>query len=114
MAKGQRRLLITLVIIALSCSVQAAVIIALSCSVQAAALTGSWGDQGDGTYKNPMLNADYPDVDIEQVNDTYYMITSTNHYAPGMTLLTSKDLVNWRMIGHVFEKLTWEPDYNFD
>jgi len=75
---------------------------------------GSWGDQGDGTYKNPILNADYPDVDIEQVGDTYYMITSTNHYAPGMTLLKSKDIVNWRMIGHVFDKLTWEPAYNFD
>ena len=75
---------------------------------------GSWGDQGDGTYKNPILNADYPDVDIEQVRDTYYMITSTNHYAPGMTLLKSKDIVNWRMIGHVFDKLTWEPAYNFD
>lgn len=74
----------------------------------------SWGDQGDGTYKNPMLNGDYPDVDIEQVGDTYYMITSTNHYAPGMTLLTSKDIVNWRIMGHVFEKLTWEPTYNFD
>jgi beta-xylosidase len=60
------------------------------------------------------LNADYPDVDIEQVGDTYYMITSTNHYAPGMTLLKSKDIVNWRMIGHVFDKLMWEPTYNFD
>ncbi len=86
----------------------------LAGSTHAASKTGSWGDQGDGTYKNPMLNADYPDVDIEQVGDTYYMITSTNHYAPGMTLLESKDILNWRMIGHVFEKLTWEPTYNFD
>ncbi|MHC4565916.1 MAG: glycoside hydrolase family 43 protein [Planctomycetota bacterium] len=84
--------------------------LALGCNTRAASQTGSWGDQGDGTYKNPMLNADYP----EQVGDTYYMITSTNHYAPGMTLLESKDIVNWRMIGHVFKKLTWEPDYNFD
>jgi len=89
-------------------------VVVLACNTQAASQTGSWGDQGDGTYKNPMLNADYPDVDIEQVGDTYYMITSTNHYAPGMTLLKSKDIVNWRMIGHVFEKLTWEPTYNFD
>jgi beta-xylosidase len=73
-----------------------------------------WGDQGDGTYRNPILNADYPDVDIEKVGNIYYMITSTNHYAPGMTLLESKDLVNWTIIGHVFDKLTWEPRYNFD
>ncbi len=76
--------------------------------------TGTWGDQGDGTYRNPILNADYPDVDIEQAGETYYMITSTNHYAPGMTLLESKDLVNWRIIGHVWEKLTWEAKYNWD
>ena len=61
-----------------------------------------------------MLNADYPDVDIEQVGDTYYLITSTNHYAPGMTLAESKDLVNWRLIGHVWDKLTWDPKYNWD
>jgi len=75
---------------------------------------GPWGDQGDGTYRNPILNADYPDVDIEHVGGKYYMITSTNHYAPGMTLLDSKDLVNWRIIGHVWEKLTWAPKYNWD
>ncbi len=34
--------------------------------------TGSWGDQGDGTYRNPILNADYPDVDVEQRGDTYH------------------------------------------
>ena len=75
---------------------------------------GTWGDQGDGTYLNPILNGDYPDVDIEQVGDTYYLITSTNHYTPGMTLLKSKDIVNWRLIGHVFDKLSWEPTYNYD
>lgn len=76
--------------------------------------TGSWGDQGDGTYRNPILNADYPDVDIERVGDTYYLITSSMHYAPGMTIAESRDLVNWRLIGHVFEKLTWHPRYHWD
>jgi beta-xylosidase len=89
-------------------------ILAFNCNSHAGPRIGSWGDQGDGTYKNPILNADYPDVDIEQAGDIYYMITSTNHYAPGMTLLKSKDLVNWTIIGHVFNKLTWEPRYNFD
>jgi len=92
----------------------AILIVQVSCLPTKAAETGSWGDQGDGTYKNPILNADYPDVDIEQVGDTYYMITSTNHYAPGMTLLDSRDLVNWRIIGHVWDRLTWDPKYNWD
>ncbi|MCQ1060290.1 glycoside hydrolase 43 family protein [Photobacterium sp. ZSDE20] len=75
---------------------------------------GSWGDQGDGTYINPILNADYPDSDIEQVGDTYYMITSKQHMSPGMPILQSKDMVNWETIGHGFEKLSWAPEYNWD
>ena len=59
------------------------------------ATTGSFGDQGDGTYINPILNADYPDSDIEQVGDTYYMITSKQHMSPGMPILKSNDMVNW-------------------
>ncbi len=78
------------------------------------AAAASWGDQGDGTYRNPILDADYPDVDIERLGDTYYMITSTMHYAPGMTLLESRDLVSWTLIGHVFDTLDWEPGYNWD
>lgn len=74
----------------------------------------SWGDQGDGTYLNPVLNADYPDCDVEQVGDTYYMITSKQHMSPGMPILKSKDLVNWTNVGHVFENLSWAPEYNWD
>ncbi len=75
---------------------------------------GSWGDQGDGTYRNPILSADYPDVDVEQVGDTYYMIASKQHMAPGMVILESRDMVNWTTIGHVWPKLSWAPEYNWD
>ena len=78
------------------------------------AKTGSWGDQGDGTYKNPILNADYPDVDVEQLGDTYYMISSKQHMSPGMVILQSKDMVNWMTIGHVWDTLCWDPKYNWD
>jgi beta-xylosidase len=78
------------------------------------AQTGSWGDQGDGTYINPILNADYPDVDIEQLGDTYYMISSKQHMSPGMVILESKDMVNWETIGHVWDSLSWAPEYNWD
>ncbi|NND08302.1 MAG: glycosyl hydrolase 43 family protein [Saprospiraceae bacterium] len=76
--------------------------------------TGTWGDQGDGTYINPVLNADYPDVDIEQLGDTYYMISSKQHMSPGMVILESKDMVNWRSIGHVWDSLSWGPEYQWD
>ncbi|WP_018474124.1 glycoside hydrolase family 43 protein [Echinicola pacifica] len=76
--------------------------------------TGSWGDQGDGTYINPILNADYPDVDIEKVGDTYYMISSKQHMSPGMVILASKDMVNWETIGHVWDHLSWDDTYDWD
>ncbi len=76
--------------------------------------TTSWGDQGDGTYKNPILNADYPDVDVEQLGDTYYMISSKQHMSPGMVILESKDMVNWSIIGHVWDSLSWAPEYSWE
>ena len=86
----------------------------LLCSFVLAGETGSWGDQGDGTYRNPILNGDYPDVDVEQLGDTYYMISSKQHMCPGMAILESKDMVNWQTIGHVWDKLSWAPEYNWD
>ncbi len=77
-------------------------------------LIGSWGDQGDGTYRNPILNADYPDVAVRQVGDTYYMISSKQHMAPGMVILESKDMVNWTTISHVWPTLSWAPEYGWD
>lgn len=82
--------------------------------VSTKAQTGSWGDQGDGTYANPILNADFPDSDIEQVGDTYYMITSKQHMSPGMPIMESKDMVNWTLVGHVWDSLSWAPEYNWD
>ena len=73
--------------------------------------TGSWGDQGDRTYRNPVLNADYPDSDVVEHGGTYYMISSNQHMSPGMVILESKDLVNWTYTGYVFDSLSWEPMY---
>lgn len=84
-----------------------------SCKSKQDAIIGSWGDQGDGTYKNPVLNADYPDADVEQLGDTYYMISSKQHMSPGMVILESKDMVNWATIGHVWDSLSWAPEYNW-
>lgn len=73
-----------------------------------------WGDQGNGTYANPVLNGDFADADVEKHGDRWYLITSTNHLLPGMTILESKDLVNWRYTGHAFPSLSWEPQYGGD
>ncbi len=60
----------------------------------------TWGDQGDGTYRNPVLPADYSDIDCIRVGSDYYAISSTFQYSPGMVILHSKDLVNWTIAGH--------------
>ncbi|MDF3058668.1 MAG: xynB 4 [Rariglobus sp.] len=75
----------------------------------------AWGDQKDGTYRNPVLPGDYSDLDCIRVGDDYYAISSTFQYSPGMIVLRSRDLVNWRIIGHVVADVTQiGPDMNWD
>lgn len=57
-------------------------------------------DQGDGTYKNPILYADYSDPDVIRVGEDYFMTASSFNCAPGLPILHSKDMVNWRLVNH--------------
>ncbi|MEK4042609.1 glycoside hydrolase 43 family protein [Paenibacillus sp. FSL H8-0048] len=76
---------------------------------------GQWGDQGDGTYVNPVMPGDYCDPDVIRVGEDYYCISSTLHCSPGMAVLHSKDLVNWNVISHVVDDLTViGPEYRYD
>jgi beta-xylosidase len=61
-------------------------------------------DNGDGTYKNPILYADYSDPDVIRSGDDFYLVASSFNAAPGLPILHSKDLVNWTIIGHVFKQ----------
>ncbi|NQU85171.1 MAG: glycosyl hydrolase 43 family protein [Mariniphaga sp.] len=61
-------------------------------------------DNGDGTYTNPILHADYSDPDVVKVSDDYYMTSSSFNCVPGLPILHSKDLVNWKLIGHAIKK----------
>ncbi|SDC82568.1 glycoside hydrolase family 43 protein [Pedobacter soli] len=61
-------------------------------------------DQGNGTYKNPVINADYSDPDAIRVGDDFYMIASSFDAVPGLPILHSKDLVNWKIIGHALKR----------
>jgi beta-xylosidase len=75
----------------------------------------AWGDQGDGTYRNPVLPADYSDLDCIRVGTDYYAISSTFQFSPGVIVLHSRDLVNWRIVGHVVPDLRQlGPAYNWD
>lgn len=76
---------------------------------------GRWGDQGNGNYVNPILPADYSDIDVIRVGADYYAISSTMQFSPGMAILHSKDLVNWTIVGHAVSDLTEiGPDLNWD
>ncbi|WP_317172081.1 glycoside hydrolase family 43 protein [Salinimicrobium oceani] len=68
-------------------------------------------DQGDGTYKNPVLHADYSDPDVVRVGDDFYMTSSSFNSAPALPILHSKDLVNWKLIGHALDRQV--PDEHF-
>ena len=62
-------------------------------------------DNGDGTYTNPVINADYSDPDVCVVGDDYYMTASSFQCIPGLPILHSKDLVNWEIIGYALKEL---------
>ena len=52
-----------------------------------------------GTYKNPVINADYSDPDVCRVGNDFYMTSSSFACFPGLQILHSTDLVNWKIIG---------------
>jgi beta-xylosidase len=62
-------------------------------------------DQGDGTYRNPVLHADYSDPDVIRVGEDYYLTSSSFNCTPGLPILHSKDLVNWTIINHAVKNL---------
>ena len=69
-------------------------------------VSGVWvADNGDGTYTNPILYADYSDPDAIRVGDDYYMVASSFNCVPGLPILHSFDLVNWELIGYALPKL---------
>jgi beta-xylosidase len=75
----------------------------------------TWGDQGDGTYRNPVIPSDYSDIDCIRVGSDYYAIASTFQFSPGMVILHSKDLVNWTILSHVVTDLNQiGPELNWD
>jgi beta-xylosidase len=71
-------------------------------------------DNGDGTYTNPVIAADFPDPDVIMVGDTYYMVSTTMFVFPGVTILKSQDLVNWEYCSNAVPRFDFSPCYNLD
>ena len=73
-------------------------------------------DNGDGTYTNPIIQADYSDPDVIRVGDDFYMTSSSFNSSPGLPILHSKDLVNWQLVNYALpvlpEKIYDSPQYS--
>ncbi len=59
----------------------------------------------DGTFNNPVVYADVPDIDIIRVGNAYYMVSTTMHLSPGCPIMKSTDLVNWEIVNYVYDIL---------
>lgn len=62
--------------------------------------------------QNPILWADVPDIAIIRVGDTYYMSSTTMHMCPGLPIMKSKDLVNWKIVSYAYETLADTDEFN--
>ncbi|MCP9747071.1 glycoside hydrolase 43 family protein [Lacihabitans sp. CS3-21] len=63
------------------------------------------GQIGFGQAINPIIHADVPDMSMIRVGDTYYMSSTTMHMSPGLPIMSSKDLVNWKLESYCYDRL---------
>jgi xylan 1,4-beta-xylosidase len=69
-------------------------------------------DNGNGSFTNPVLYADYPDPDIIRVGGDFYMVTTTFVSIPGLEILHSNDLINWNICEYAVSTLDFGPKYS--
>jgi len=67
-------------------------------------------DRGDGTYRNPVIHADYSDPDAIRHGDDLWMVASSFGCTPGLPILHSRDLVNWRLVNYAIRNVP-HPSY---
>src|SRR5215213_8877567 len=63
---------------------------------------------------NPIIFADVPDMAMLRVGDTYYMSSTTMHMSPGVPIMKSKDLVNWKLVSYAYDTLANVDELNLD
>ncbi len=86
--------------------------VAALCFMTASASAQSWtADNGNGSYTNPLFYEEFSDPDVIRVGDTYYLAGTTMHAMPGLTVLQSKDLVNWEFASYCFDRLDLGPEF---
>lgn len=86
-------------------------LMALTACLGMNAQPSSWtADNGNGTFTNPLFYDEFSDPDIIRVEDDYYLVGTTMHTVPGLVILHSKDLVNWKNISYCFDRFDFDDD----
>jgi beta-xylosidase len=89
------------------------ILLLFTCSIPLSAQK-THSDNGDGTYTNPVIAADFPDPDVILVDDICYFVSTTMFVFPGVTILKSYDLVNWKYCSNAVQRFDFSPSYNLD
>lgn len=61
---------------------------------------------------NPLIYADVPDMSILRVGNAYYMSSTTMHMSPGVPIMKSNDLVNWKLVSYAYDTLASKDELN--
>lgn len=73
----------------------------------------SWtADNGNGTYTNPLFYDEFSDPDVIRVGNDFYMTGTTMHSVPGLPVLHSKDLVNWRLVSYALDRFNLGDEFD--
>lgn len=65
-------------------------------------------DLGNGQYKNPIVYGDYSDPDVIRVGEDFFMTASSFNFTPGLPILHSKDLVNWKVVSYAIDRMPFK------
>jgi xylan 1,4-beta-xylosidase len=71
-------------------------------------------DNGNGTFTNPLFYEEFSDPDLIRVGEDYYLTGTTMHSMPGLPVLQSRDLVNWKLLGYAAQRLDLGPEFRLE
>ena len=82
---------------------------------RAAARAETWtADNGNGTFSNPLFFDEFSDGDLIRVGRDFYLTGTTMHSMPGLPILHSRDLVNWRFLAYALDTLDLGPAFRLE
>src|SRR3990170_4809563 len=87
----------------------------LAVALSSPVLSQTWkADNGNGTYTNPLFFDEFSDPDLIRVGADFYLTGTTMHTMPGLPVLHSRDLVNWRLVSYACDRLDLGPEYRLE